>query len=402
MPPLSGIRIIDLSQFEAGTSCTESLAWLGAEVIKIEPPGRGEQGRSSSRDVPDLDSYYFILLNANKQSVTLNLRTERGREIMRDLIKNADVFVENFAPGAIERLGFGYDAVREINSSIVYASIKGFDPDGPYGQYLAMDPVAQAMGGSVAITGFEDDVPVRPGPTMADTGSGLHLSIGILAALFERQTTGRGRRVFVSMQEAVINFNRIAFARSLMQGGLAAQRTGNAVAMKTAPSNIFPCKPGGPNDYVYVYVSRTPTSSHWRRLLETIGREDLLGDPRFATPETRGEHVAAVDEIITAWTSQYTKEEATRILAGAGVPVGAIMDTAELAADPHLRSNGTFVTVKHAARGDITMPGWPVKFSDWEPAVEPAPLLGEHTHDVLAGLGVPEQDFPELHSDGVI
>src|ERR687888_139600 len=216
-PALSGVRVIDLTQFEAGTSCTETLAWLGADVIKVEEPTQGDQGRRASTDKPGVDSYYFMLLNANKKSVTLNLKDERGKEVMRKLIAEGDVMVENFAPGVIERLGFGYDEVRKINPRIIYAQIKGFAPEGPYGNYLAFDMIAQSVGGALSTTGEIDGRPLKPGPTIGDTGSGLHTAIGILAALYQRQITGRGQRIEVAMQEAVINFCRIAYASQLLR-----------------------------------------------------------------------------------------------------------------------------------------------------------------------------------------
>lgn len=403
MAPLSGIRVVDLTQYEAGTSCTQSLAWLGAEVIKIEPPRYGEQGRISSRDIPDIDSPYFLLLNANKQSVALDLKSEQGKKIIRKLIESADVFVENFGPGAIERLGLSYDDVAAINPRIVYGTIKGYDPEGPFGSYLSMDPIGQAMGGSIAITGLPDGTPVRPGPTMADTGSGLHLTIGILAALRERDTSGEGQKVSVSMQEAMINFCRISYSRTISAGDRPVERAGSGMGLKAAPARLYVCKPGGPNDYIYVYASRTPQSRHWDRILETIGREDLKGDPRFLTAESRWEHREIVDGMISEWTGQRTKIEAVHALAGAGVPAGAVMNPAELAEDPHLNSNGAFVKVSRPDRGEYKMPGWPVKMSRWKPTIVAAPTLGADTREVLSTLAeVTDSELDELESDGVI
>src|SRR5439155_17556599 len=249
---LNGIRVLDLTQFEAGTSCTETLAWLGAEVIKVEEPTRGDQGRGASSELPGADSFYFLLLNANKRSVTCNLKHPRGRDLLCRLIEHADVFIENFGPGVIERLGFGYDQVKQVNPRIIYARIKGFAPGGPYEHFLAFDMIAQAVGGALSTTGEPDGRPLKPGPTIGDTGTGLHTAIGILAALYQRQFTGRGQRIEVAMQEAVINFCRIAYA-SQLQWNRPAPRIGNRSVLGTnAPSEAYPCKGGGPNDYCYV------------------------------------------------------------------------------------------------------------------------------------------------------
>jgi len=399
---LSGIRVVDLTQFEAGPSCTETLAWLGADVVKVEPPGRGEQGRGASTDQPGLDSYYFLLLNANKRSVTLNLRHPEGTAIMRELLRHADVFVENLRPGSVERLGLGYEAVRELNPRLVYAQVKGFPADGPYGEFLSFDPIGQAVGGAVSLTGTPDGRPLKPGPTIADTGTGLHCAIGILAALHQRERTGLGQRVEVAMQEAVINYCRISYARQALTGR-GAERAGNRSQLGlTAPSDVFPCRPGGPNDYVYVYTTRA-SNDHWERLLHVVGRPDLLGDPRFRSPEERARHLDEIDEVISAWTRQRTKREAMEVLGGAGVPAGAVFDTLELSEDPHLRRRGTFVTVQHPERGDFTMPGWPVRMSCSSVPVTPAPLVGEHTREVLgAVLGLGDVELERLRTQGVI
>lgn len=399
---LSGIRVIDLTQFEAGPSCTEALAWLGADVIKIEPPGRGEQARAASTDRPGLDSHYFLLLNANKRSVTLNLRHPDGAEILVQLLKAADVFVENLGPGSVERLGFDYESVRAINPRIVYAQVKGFPPDGPYGNFLSFDHIGQAVGGAISVTGTRHGPPLKPGPTIADTGTGLHCAIGILAALYQRQLTGTGQRVEVAMQEAVINYCRVAYAVQA-RTGRAAERGGNQGQLgMTAPADIFPCRPGGSNDYVFVYTSRA-SNEHWFALLEVISRPELKDDPRFASPATRAEHADAVGEVISAWTRQRTKQEAMQALGSAGVPAGAVFDTLELSEDPHLRRRGMFVNVRHPERGDFTMPGWPVRMSCSHVDVTTAPLLGQHNRDVYGGLlGLSEPELIRLANEGVI
>jgi len=381
---LADVKVIDLTQFEAGTSCTETLAWLGADVIKVEEPTKGEQGRRASTENASIDSPYFLLLNANKRSVTVNIKDERGRQILRELIKQGDVFVENFGPGVIERLGFGYDVVKEINPRIIYTQIKGFSAGSPYEKFPAFDMTAQAVGGSLATTGEEGGRPIKPGPTLGDTGTGLHAAIGILAALHQRQFTGRGQHVEVAMQEVVINFGRIAYA-SLALYGKPTPRHGNQSILGSAPSEVYRCKGGGENDYCYIYTSRAE-NRQWERLLKVIGREELTDDPRFKTHADRYRYRKEIDAMITEWTLQHDKREVMEILGAVNVPGGAVFDTKELRDDPHLRRRGMFVTVKHPTRGDFTMPGWPVKMSESNVPVVAAPLLGQHTEEVFSEM----------------
>lgn len=399
---LHGVRVVDLTQFEAGTSCTQTLAWLGAEVIKIEEPTRGEQGRGASTDKKGVDSHYFMLLNANKKSVTANLKHERGREMVRRLIEKADVFAENFAPGAIERLGFGYDEVRKINPRIIYVSVKGFGQDGPYKNYLAFDMIAQATGGAMSITGDPDGRPIKPGLTIGDTGTGLHAAIGVLAALYQRQFTGEGQRIQCAMQECVINYGRISYAAQYLWGH-AAPRMGNQSIMGTnSPSEIYPCKGGGPNDWCYVYTSRA-NPQHWERLLKIMGREDLIGDPRFDSPQERFKNRHEVDTMIAEWTKHHDKLEVMRRLGDNGIPAGAVMDTMELSSDPELNRREIFVTVKHPVRGDFKMPGWPVKMTNSKVPITAAPLLGADTDHVYGSLlGISKEELAALREDKAI
>jgi formyl-CoA transferase len=388
-PALTGVKVVDLTQFEAGTSCTETLAWLGADVVKVEEPTLGEQGRHASADQPGVDSFYFMLLNANKRSVTCDLKQAGGQALLRQLIEVGDVFIENFGPGTIERLGFGYEVVKELNPKIIYAQIKGYAPEGPYGGFPSFDMTAQAVGGALATTGEAGQRPLKPGPTIGDTGAGLHTAIGILAALYQRQFTGRGQRVEVAMQETVINFSRIAYSSQLLWGKAPARDGNRSVMGTSAPSETYPCKGGGPNDWCFIYTSRAG-NHQWKRLLAVMDREDLLADPRFATPRDRVEHIDEVDALIAAWTLQRGKAEVMELLGSAGVPAGAVLDTAELMSDPFLRERGMFVTVHHPIRGDVTIPGWPVKMSDTRVEVVTSPLLGQHTEEVLSdwlGLG---------------
>ena len=401
-PALAGVRVIDLTQFEAGTSCTETLAWLGADVIKVEEPTSGDQGRVASSEQPGVDSFYFLLLNANKRSVTCNLKHAKGRDMLCRLIEHADVFIENYGPGVIERLGFGYDEVSRVNPKIIYAQIKGFAPEGPYGSFLAFDMIAQSVGGSLSITGESNGRPLKPGATIGDTGTGLHTAIGILAALYQRQRTGKGQRIEVAMQEAVINFCRIAYASQLLWNK-PAPRIGNRSVMGTnAPSEAYQCKGGGPNDYCYVYTTRAG-NQHWQRLLQVIGREDLLDDPRFASNRDRFANKDAVDGLLGPWMAERTKVEVMETLGRAGVPAGAVFDTDELLHDPFLRERGMFATVQHPVRGEVTMPGWPVRMSDSHVPISAAPLLGADSNDVYSSLlGCSPEQLEGLRAEGAI
>jgi formyl-CoA transferase len=399
---LAGVKVLDLSQFEAGTSATETLAWLGADVIKVENPKGGEQGRFASTDMPGADSHYFMLLNANKRSITCNLKSERGKALLRAMIPQADVFIENFAPGVMERLGFGYDEVSRLNPRIVYATIKGFAPGSRFENFLSFDMIAQATGGIMSITGEPDGRPIKPGTTIGDTGTGLHCAIGILAALYQCRQTGEGQLVQVAMQDAMTNYCRIAYATQARENA-PCHRAGNQVVLgTTAPSDAYRCKGGGPNDYAYIYSSRAG-NAQWERLLKVIGREDLLSDPRFATPQARADHVAEVDEIVQAWCRDKDKYEVMETLGHAGVPAGAVMDTMELSSDPSMREREIFVTVDHPVRGAFTMPGWPVKLSRSYVPVTAAPLLGADNETVYGSwLGYSREQLADLKEEGAI
>lgn len=398
---LHGIRVIDLTQFESGTSCTQLLAWFGAEVIKVEPPLKGEQGRYSSTEV-GVDSHYFIQLNANKKSVTCDLKTEQGRKLLSRLIQHGDIFVENFAPGVIERLGFGFDAVKEINPRIIYARIKGFAPDGPYANFLAFDPISQASGGALSITGEPDGRPLKPGPNFADSGAGLHCTVGILAALQQRHSTGCGQLVEVSMQDAMISFMRIAYAAQAMFNAPAPRTANQSIFAGTSPSEVYRCKGDGPNDFCYVYTTRAG-SKHWHNLLKLIGREDLMDDPRFSTPQSRAQHSDAVDALVSAWTRNFDKREVMRMLGEASVPASAVFDTMELSGDPHLRARGTFVTFQHPQRGEVTIPGNMIKLSDSHVKIESPPLLGADNQAIYGGLlGLSAQEIEALRLNQAI
>ena len=400
-PALSGIKVVDLTQFEAGTSITETLAWLGADVVKVENPKGGEQGRSASSERKDADSYYFMVLNANKRSVTLNLKDPRGKDMLRNLIKKADVFAENFAPGVIEKLGFSYEEVSKLNPRIVYATVKGFAKGSPYESNLAFDMIAQAAGGVMSITGEADGRPIKPGVTLGDTGTGLHAAIGVLAALFQRTVTGRGQKIEVAMQDAMVNYCRIAYSRQLLTNK-ACERNGNSVVLGNAPCEVFKCKLEGPNDYVFIYTSRA-TNAHWERLCEVIGRKDLKDDPRLATPPQRANHAAEINKHIGSWTKNFTKLEAMEKLGAAGVPCGAVMDTKELSDDPTMRAREIFCEIDHPVRGKLTIPGWPVKMSDSYVKVTSSPILGADNVTIYGDwLGLSKGDLDKLKAEGVV
>lgn len=399
---LSDVRIVDLSQFEAGTSCTETLAWLGADVIKVEPPGRGEQGRGATSDKVDVDSPYFVVLNANKRSVTCNLKSAKGAAVLEKLIETADVFIENFAPGVIDRLGFSYDKVKLMNPSIIYAQIKGFAPNGPYANYLAFDPIAQSAGGSLAVTGEAGGRPIKPGANVGDTGSGLHCAIGILAALYQRKATGEGQRIEVTMQDAVINFTRIAFAGHAIFGHPPPRVGNQSIIAGTSPSEVYPCLGGGANDYCYVYTSRA-NNVHWEKLLEVIGRQDLINDPRFSSAVERAKNYQEVDRTIAEWTKHRDKRTVMRMFGDAGIPASAIFDTEDLSHDETLRERGTFVTVDHPKRGPVTIPGFVIKMSGSNVPVKSSPLLGADNKAVYGDLlGMSDAEIAELRADGAI
>lgn len=378
--PLAGVRVIDLTQYEAGPSATQILAWLGADVIKIEPPG-GEPGRYLMSGSASKDSIIFVLFNQSKRSVTLDLTKEADRQHLRELLRDADVLTENFAPGTLARLGFPIDDLVREQPSLIVASVRGFASGGPWSEFKSLDFVGQAVGGAMSVTGIPDGPPVRLGVTIADSGTGLHLAIGILAALYRRTRSGRGARIEVALQDTVVSLMRNALAPSYVSGK-AAPRTGSAY-VTSAPSDLYPCHPGGPNDYIYFLLA---SKQHWQALLRAIGREDLHDDPRYARQSDRNARADELRAVVREWTQRQHKLDAMRQLAELGVPCGALLDTAELLDNQHLLACGMVVEHTHPHWGSVRIPACPIRIDGFTPRLDPAPLTGQHTAEVLGEL----------------
>lgn len=402
MQPLSGIKVIDMTQFESGTVCTETLAWLGAEIWKVERPVTGEQGRYSAVN-PGVDNYGFVILNMNKKSITCNLKSREGVGLIRSLLAEADVFVENMAPGTIERLGLGYEDCRAVNDQIVYASIKGFSRSSPYADYPAFDPIAAYMGGFVACTGTPE-FPVKSGISVADSGTGMTCALAIVSALLQRQRQGIGQRVDVAMQDFMIGLGRAAWEPYYNNGKIPPRRVGNGMPLEdVAPAGTYPCAPGGVNDQIHVYCSRAPGNPQFARLCRIIGHEELIDDPRMATPQSRFQYKDELDALITEWTSRRTKTEAMQILAEAGIPAGAMLDVADFDNDDRYLEQGIIVQVDHPVYGPMKMPGFAPKMSANEIEYKPAPALGEHNEEVYGQvLGLTRQELEALRDKGAI
>ena len=396
MPALDGMRILDLTQYESGTSCTQALAWLGADVVKIEPPGTGDPGRALLRDLWE-DSEYFVNWNSNKRSVVIDLRNPKGRDLLLQMVPKYDVFVENFGPGVIEKLGLTYEQLKTVHPQIIYAQVKGFGTSGPYANYKCFDMVAQAAGGALSITGEPDGPPMRPGPTIGDSGSGVQLALAITAAYVHKLRTGEGQLIELSMQEAVTYFMRTMIAIGSKWGAQAAPRRGNGLD----PSiNLFPCKPFGSNDFVYLMAL---TDRMWEALCRVIGREDFTVDQRFATSAKRRENRDMLVGAISDWTRQRTKQEAMRELNEAGVPASAVFDTRDIFTDPHLQERGFIQTVEHHSQGAVRLLGWPARLSASEVPIRAAPPLGGHTSEVLSeDLGLNKAEIERLAQSGTI
>jgi formyl-CoA transferase len=406
---LDGIRILDMTHVQMGPSATQILAWLGADVIKVELPGRGDITRQQLRDLSDVDSLYFTMLNCNKRSITINTKTPDGKRIFTRLVEECDVLVENFGPGALDRQGFTWDAVHAINPRIIYASGKGFGP-GPYEHCKAYETVAQSTGGAMSTTGWADGPPTSAGAQIGDSGTGIHLVAAILAALLQRERTGRGQRVEVTMQDAVLNLCRVKVRdqQRLAHGpleeypnedfGPAVPRSGNASG-GGQPGNALRCKPGGPNDYLYVIIQ----PQGWEPLMKLVGREDLVAHPDYATPAARLSHLDECFTLIEGWTMGHTKLDAMTILNDLDVPCGPILDMKELLEDSSLMARGIIAEVDHPERGVFKTVGCPLQLSDSPVTITTSPLLGEHTGEVLRDLlGMNDAQIEAAHAVGAV
>ena len=394
---LKGIRVIDMTHNQAGPACAQILGFLGADVIKLEEPKGGDVARTNMRDIKDSDSLFFLILNANKRSLTLNLKTEEGKDLFRKVIAESDVLLENFGPGALDRLGLGYEALSKLNPKLIYATIKGFGTYGPYADFKSFEPIAQAMGGAMSVTGFPENPPTFNFPAIGDSGTGMHMAIGILAALQQRHNTGKGQHVEVSMQDAVVNLIRVSL-RDHQRTGKPMGRSGNQLG-RTVPGTTYPCAPGGPNDYVYIFAQ----PQMWKPLVNAMGKPELADDPLFATPDARWENRDAFAQVMSAWTMQRTKFEVMKVLGDAGVPCGACQDTGEVLEDPHLVAREMIVDVDYPVRGTYKTVGSPIKLSDSPAEITRPPLLGEHTEELLSEIcGVSAEDVARMKQAGVV
>ena len=409
---LDGIRILDMTHVQSGPTCTQILAWFGADVIKVELPGRGDITRGQLRDKPNVDSLYFTMLNCNKRSITINTKNEKGKVIFRKLIEACDVMVENFAPGALDRQGFTWEVIQQLNPRLIYASVKGFGP-GPFEDCKVYENVAQCTGGAASTTGFDDGPPLVTGAQIGDSGTGIHLVAGILAALFQREKSGKGQRVVCAMQDTVLNLCRVKLrdqqrlaAGPLMEYpqypngvfGDAVPRAGNASG-GGQPGWAVRTRGGGPNDYIYVIIQ----PPGWEPLMKVCGRPELIADPEWATPEARLPKLGKCFEIIEQWTMTQDKLEVMRRLNEHDIPCGPILDMREIAAEQGLRDTGTVVEVDHPKRGKFLTVGNPIKLSDSPTEVVASPLLGEHTDEILKSIvGWSDAEIAAARKEGAV
>jgi formyl-CoA transferase len=411
---LDGVRILDFTHVQSGPTCTQLLAWLGADVIKVERPGVGDITRGQLRDVPNADSLYFTMLNHNKRSITIDSKHPKGKELVESLIKICDVMVENFAPGALDRMGFTWERIQEINPRIILASVKGFGP-GPYEDCKVYENVAQCAGGAASTTGFDDGPPLVTGAQIGDSGTGLHLALGIVAALYQRNTTGKGQKVLAAMQDGVLNLCRVKLRdqQRLAHGplteypqfpngkfGEAVPRAGNASG-GGQPGWILKCKgwETDPNAYIY-FITQAPV---WDKICEVIGEPGWITHPDYAKPKDRLTHLKEIFDRIEQWTMTKHKLEAMDILNKYDIPCGPILSMKEISEEQSLRDSGTIVEVDHPVRGKYLSVGLPIKLSDSPAEVTRSPLLGEHTEEILRQvLNYDDRKVAELMGSGAL
>ncbi len=398
MEALKGIRILDMTHVQAGPTCSQLLAWMGADVIKFEPP-QGDATRGQLRDIPGADSLYFTMLNCNKRSITVNMKSAEGKEVFIDLVKKCDIVMENFGPGVLDRLGFTWEKIHAINPKIVMGSIKGFGSTGPYAEFKAYENVAQAMGGAMSTTGVPDGAPFVTGAQIGDSGTGLHLAIGLLAALNQATRTGLGQYVEVAMMDGVMNLCRVKFRdhQRLTRGALPEYSVPTYQNMGDVPragndsgggqlGNAIHCKPHGANDWIYVVVQEAVWNALATRISTEVGIPDLATDERFAKIADRRQNQQLMWTLLNKFAASYTKREVMAIFNPIDVPCGPIMSTSDLATDEHIRGREMYVEIEDEKRGKWWNVGMPIKLSASPAKIERAPFLGEHNDDVLKNV----------------
>ncbi|MEU0277193.1 formyl-CoA transferase [Streptomyces sp. NPDC088147] len=413
--PLSGIKVIDFSGVQAGPACSQMLAWFGADLLKVERVNGGDVTRHQLRDIPDADALYFTMLNSNKRSLAINTKTPEGKEVMEKLIGEADVLVENFAPGAMDRMGLPWEHIQELNPRLIYGSVKGFNDDSPWSDIKVYENVAQAAGGAASTTGFWDGPPTVSAAALGDSNTGMHLLIGILTALIARERTGTGQKVSVSMQDAVLNLCRVKLRdqQRLEKVGYLEEypqypngtftdvvpRGGNAGG-GGQPGWVLKCKgwKTDPNAYIYFTIQE----QDWEQTCQALGRPEWIDDPAYKTAEARQPHLFDIFADIEKWLADKTKYEAVDILRTFGIPCAPVLSMKEVAYDPALRRSGTIVEVDQPERGTYLTVGSPIKFSTFAPTITAAPLLGEHTDEVLTELGYDADDIAKMHANQVV